>query len=202
MKVLDQGFYRRSAEVVAKDLLGKSIVRKIGRKILIAKIVETEAYPGAHDAACHAFEGRRTRRNESMFLDGGHAYVFMIYGFYFCLNAVTGARDDGQAVLIRAAEPLEGETIMRVNRGLAPKVRPGDVAGGPGKLCKALAIDKTLDGVSLRQGSLVIADGEKVASKDIAIAPRVGVDYAGDAAYLPLRFCVRGNPHVSKPRPA
>lgn len=199
-RALPLSFYRRPAEEVARDLLGRFLVRELEGERLVLRLVETEAYLGGPDRASHAWDGRRTPRNESLYLPGGHAYVYFIYGMHWCLNAVTGERDVGSAVLIRAGEPVDGEERMRENRGFVKKLKPGDLAGGPGKLCRALAVDRTLDGVRLDQGPLRITAGEPVEPAEIAAGPRIGVDYAGEAAAWPLRFAVRGNPHVSKPR--
>ncbi|HYU32771.1 MAG TPA: DNA-3-methyladenine glycosylase, partial [Thermoanaerobaculia bacterium] len=171
-----------------------------GGERLVLRLVETEAYLGAPDRASHAWGGRRTPRNESLYLPGGHAYVYFIYGMHFCLNAVTGEPDVGSAVLLRAGEPLEGEERMRENRGWPRAPRPGDLAGGPGKLCQALAVGRELDGVPLDRPPLWVARGEPVAPAEVAAGPRIGVDYAGEAAGWPLRFMVRGNGHVSRPR--
>ncbi|HYN21353.1 MAG TPA: DNA-3-methyladenine glycosylase [Thermoanaerobaculia bacterium] len=198
---LPVSFYRRPAEEVARDLLGRWLVRDLDGEGLVLRLVEVEAYLGAPDRASHAWGGRRTPRNASLYLPGGHAYVYFIYGMHWCLNAVTGEQDIGSAVLIRAGEPLEGEERMRANRRWTAKLRAGDLAGGPGKLCRALAIDRTLDGVRLDKGNLRITAGEPIDSADIAAGPRIGVDYAGEAAAWPLRFALRGNAHVSKPRP-
>lgn len=197
---LPLSFYRRPAEEVARDLLGRFLVRDLEGERLVLRLVETEAYLGGPDRASHAWDGRRTPRNESLYLPGGHAYVYFIYGMHWCLNAVTGEQDVGSAVLLRAGEPVEAEERMRENRGFVKKVKPGDLAGGPGKLCRALAVDRSLDGVRLDQGPLRITAGEPVEPGEIAAGPRVGVDYAGEAAAWPLRFAVRGNPHVSKPK--
>lgn len=196
-------FYRRPAETVARDLLGRFLVRELDGERLVLRLVETEAYLGAPDRASHAWGGRRTPRNESLYLPGGHAYVYFIYGMHWCLNAVTGEKDVGSAVLLRAGEPVEGEEKMMENRRWTRRARPGDLAGGPGKLCQALAIDRSLDGVLLDRPPLLITRGEPIGAGDanIAAGPRIGVDYAGDAAAWPLRFAVRGNGHVSKPRP-
>jgi DNA-3-methyladenine glycosylase len=202
MRALPLSFYRRPAEEVARDLLGRWLVRELDGERLVLRLVEVEAYLGAPDRASHAWGGRRTLRNESLYLPGGHAYVYFIYGMHWCLNAVTGERDVGSAVLIRAGEPVEGEERMVENRGRTRKPRPGDLAGGPGKLCQALAIDRSLDGVLLDRAPLKITQGEPVDSEEIVAGPRIGVDYAGEAAAWPLRFAIRGNPHVSKPRPA
>ena len=203
-KPLPVSFYRRPAETVARELLGRWLVRETGGERLALRLVETEAYLGTPDAASHAAGGRRTRRNESLYLPGGYAYVYFIYGMHFCLNAVTGRREVGSAVLIRAGEPVAGEEAMRRRRGLLGRrrpVRPGDVAGGPGKLCRALGVDRALDAAPLYRGELKIVEGEPVPAAAVASGPRVGVDYAGEAALWPLRFAERGNRHVSRPRP-
>jgi DNA-3-methyladenine glycosylase len=198
---LPQSFYRRPAETVARDLLGRYLVRELDGERLVLRLVETEAYLGAPDRASHAWDGRRTPRNESLYLAGGHAYVYMIYGLHFCLNAVTGEAGVGSAVLLRAGEPVAGEERMRENRGWARVPKAGDLAGGPGKLCQALAVGRELDGVRLDRPPLSITWGEAVDEAEIVASPRIGVDYAGEAALWPLRFSVRGHRHVSKPWP-
>jgi DNA-3-methyladenine glycosylase len=195
---LPQSFYRRPAEAVARDLLGRYLVRELDGERLTLRLVETEAYLGEPDRASHAWGGRRTPRNESLYLEGGHAYVYLIYGLHYCLNAVTGKAGIGSAVLLRAGEPVEGEERMRDNRGWTREPRPGDLAG---KICQALAIGRELDGVLLDQPPLFIAKGEPVVDEEIVASPRIGVDYAGEAALWPLRFSVRGHRHVSKPWP-
>jgi DNA-3-methyladenine glycosylase len=202
LRPLPKSFYRRAAEEVARDLLGCLLVHELEGERLVLRLVETEAYLGTPDPASHAWKGRRTPRNESLYLPGGHAYVYFIYGMHFCLNAVTGERDIGSAVLLRAGEPVEGEERMRENRRWPRPPRPGDLAGGPGKICQALAIGRELDGVPLNRSPLWIARGELGDPAEIVAGPRIGVDYAGEAAQWPLRFAVRGNRHVSKPWPA
>lgn len=198
---LPRSFYRRATEAVARDLLGRYLVRRLDGETLVLRLVETEAYLGAPDRASHAWNGRRTERTESLYLPGGFAYVYFIYGIHHCLNAVTGEAEIGSAVLLRAGEPVEGEETLRRLRGRQERtVRPGDLAGGPGKLCQALAIDRSLDGAPLDGGELCIAEGQPLPEDDVAAGPRVGVDYAGDAARWPLRFAIRGNSHVSRPR--
>ncbi|HUO87081.1 MAG TPA: DNA-3-methyladenine glycosylase [Thermoanaerobaculia bacterium] len=202
---LPVAFYRRPVEVVARDLLGRHLVRELDGEPLVLRIVETEAYLGAPDAASHAAGGRRTARNESLYLPGGYAYVYFVYGMHHCLNAVAGRRDEGGAVLLRAGEPVAGEERMRALRGLigegGRRVRPGEVAGGPGRLCRALAVDRAFDGGPLYRGPLRILAGEPVVDRGVARGPRIGVGYAGAAADWPLRFAVAGNLHVSRPRP-
>ncbi|HVT60450.1 MAG TPA: DNA-3-methyladenine glycosylase [Thermoanaerobaculia bacterium] len=201
LTALPAAFYRRPAEVVARELLGCLLIRRLGKELLVLRLVETEAYLGAPDCASHAWGGRRTPRNASLYLPGGHAYVYFVYGMHFCLNAVTGEADTGSAVLLRAGEPVAGEERMRAERSLARPPRPGEIAGGPAKLCRALAVDRALDGVRLDRGPLLITAGGDVAPGAVAVGPRIGVAYAGEAAAWPLRFAVAGNPHVSRPRP-
>jgi DNA-3-methyladenine glycosylase len=201
LRTLPPKFYRRPAEEVAPDLLGRFVIRELDGERLILRIVEVEAYLGATDRASHAWNGRCTERNRSLYEDGGVAYVYFIYGMNFCLNAVTGRRGNGDAVLLRAGEPLRGVETMLQHRGWSRLPRPGDVAGGPGKLCQALKVDRALDGASLSQGSLRFTEGEPVSSEEIVTGSRIGIGYAGDAATWPLRFAVRGNPHVSRPLP-
>lgn len=200
-RTLPQSFYRRPAELVARELLGRYLVRDLDGARLVLRIVETEAYLGAEDRASHAWGGRRTRRTSALFRDGGYAYVYLIYGMYHCLNAVTGDEEDGSAVLIRAGEAMEGTARMKTLRSLAREARPGDLAGGPGKLCQAMAIEGELNGTPLYEGPLRVTTGREVADSEVAIGPRVGIDYAGEAAAWPLRFCELRNREVSRPRP-
>lgn len=186
---------------MARDLLGRYLVRDLGGESLVLRLVETEAYLGARDRASHAWNGRRTARTETMYLEGGHAYVYFVYGMHWCLNAVTGPADHAEAVLLRAGEPVAGEAAMRRRRGLPAGPRAGEIAGGPARLCQALGIDRVSNGAALWRGDLRLCAGEPVADSGIAVAPRVGVAYAGEAAVWPLRFALRGNPHVSRPRP-
>lgn len=198
-RALPRAFFLRDATEVARDLLGRYLVRVLEGERLALRIVETEAYLGAIDRAAHTWGGRRTARNEAMYLAGGHAYVYFVYGMHFCLNVVTGLAEEAQAVLLRAGEPVAGEERMRYLRGLEGRVRPGQVAGGPARLCEALGVDREFNAGPLWRGPLRIAEGVPVSAAAIAAGPRVGVDYAGEAAAWELRFAVRGNPHVSKP---
>jgi DNA-3-methyladenine glycosylase len=198
-RTLPKRFYRRPAAEIAPDLLGRYLLHETAGERLILKIVETEAYLGAPDRASHAWNGRRTQRTTALYRVGGFAYVYLIYGVYHMLNVVTGESDDGSAVLLRAGEPVQGASTMRELRGLPARQRAGDVAGGPGKLCRALAIDGDSNGVPLWRGGLRILHGEPVAARDVLVGPRVGIDYAGEAAAWPLRFAVAGSPHVSRP---
>lgn len=198
---LELEFFLRDAESVARDLLGRFLVRRIeAHRRAVARIVEVEAYLGAADPASHAFGNRRTARTETMFLEGGVAYVYQIYGLHHCLNVVVGPEGQAGAVLVRAVEPVEGADWMRSNRGLDRPLRPGELGGGPGKLCQALAVDRKLDRASLRSGRLIVGAGEPVAERLVARGPRVGVDYAGEAAAWELRFAIAGHAEMSRPR--
>ena len=174
-ELLSRDFFARSALDVAPDLLGKLLVREWEGQLLSGRIVEVEAYLGAEDAASHAFRGP-TRRNRSMFGPPGHAYVYLIYGMHHCLNVVTGPEGEAQAVLIRGIQPVEGLAVMRMMRGRATL---RNLTNGPGKLCQALSIDRSLDGHDLCAGqALWLADAPRPTAP-IRTSPRIGV--RGDA---------------------
>jgi DNA-3-methyladenine glycosylase len=198
---LDRSFFERPSQAVARDLLGRFLLRELEGERLVLRLVEVEAYLGPGDRAAHTWGGRRTERVRSMYLGGGHAYVYRIYGIHHCLNVVTGRPGDGTAVLLRAGEVVEGGERMIRRRGLGGAPRAGEVAGGPGKLCQALAVDRGLDGVSLLAGELRIVAGEPVEDAEVVSGPRIGVDYAGDAAHWPLRLALGTSQEVSRPRP-
>jgi len=193
---LPRSFYSRSALDVATDLIGKVLVRRLDRLNLTGKIMETEAYVGPHDLACHASKGH-TPRTSVMFGPPGYAYVYMIYGFYFCLNVVTEPAGYPAAVLIRAVEPLENVDLMRKLRN-NPE-RETNIASGPGKLCMAMSIDKQLNGADLL-GTTIWIEDRNLDPGPIRTSPRVGVDYAGEYKDKPWRFFVDGSPHVSRVR--
>ena len=196
---LPRRFYLQDTVAVARALIGCTLWRRDVRDLLAVRIVETEAYLGANDPASHARRGLRSERNKSMYLDGGHAYVYFTYGMHWCLNVVTQEADTAEAVLLRAAEPLHGIEAMRQRRAKAK--RDFDLLNGPGKLCSALDIDKSLDGEPLFGDRLFLTRGEKVVSPDaIAISARIGIDGAGEAAHWPLRFFLRGSRSVSAHR--
>ena len=193
---LTRDFFDRPTLDVARDLLGKTLVRRLGGRTLSGMIVETEAYIGPEDLACHASKGK-TARTATMFGPAGVAYVYMIYGFYFCLNAVTEAEGYPAAVLIRAVEPLENIAVMRKLR--KNPARDTDIASGPGKLCMAMSIDKSLNGAELGGRELWVED-RNLACGEVSASPRIGVDYAGAYRDKPWRLFASGNPHVSKAR--
>jgi DNA-3-methyladenine glycosylase len=193
---LPRSFYLQDTVTVARQLLGCVLWRRLGDELLAARIVETEAYLGANDAASHARRGLRSERNRSMYLDGGHAYVYLSYGMHWCMNVVTQEADTAEAVLLRAAEPVRGIDAMRRRRPKAK--REHDLMNGPGKVCAALAVDKSLDGIALDGDLLFLTPRDIEVTDDmIAVSPRIGVDNSGDAAHWPLRFFLRGHRHVS-----
>ena len=193
---LPRSFYLHDTVTVARSLLGCVLWRVLDGELLAARLVETEAYLGANDMASHARRGLRSERNASMYLEGGHAYVYFTYGMHWCLNVVTQEADIAEAVLLRAAEPLRGIDAMRMRRPKAK--REWDLMNGPGKICMALAIDKKLDGESLAGDTLYLTGRDiDVRDEDIAVSPRIGVESSGDAAAWPLRFFLRGNRYVS-----
>ncbi|MFB5269135.1 DNA-3-methyladenine glycosylase [Paenibacillus enshidis] len=193
--------FAMSALEAAPRLLGQTLVRLTEDGEIRCRIVETESYGGAEDKGSHAYSNRRTARTETMFQPGGGAYVYLIYGMYHCLNVVTGAEDDPQAVLIRAVEPLTDRdaALMASYRGGAPK-RPYELSGGPGRLCKALRIDKSLNGIPLHQPSGPLwLEAAPPAAPDFGImrGPRINIDYAEEYASKPWRFIIENHAYNS-----
>ncbi len=182
MQKLPRAFYDRDTIIVARELLGKHLVHVTGGMKRVGRIVETEAYLGPHDLAAHSARGR-TKRTEPMFGPSGHAYVYMIYGMYFCMNVVTEPEGHASAVLLRAVEPVQN---------IEGKTR------GPGLLCSAMGIDRQLNGHDLLSNDFYIADDGTQPIHRITRRPRIGVDYAGHWAKRHLRFYIRGNPHISR----
>lgn len=174
LKLAPRSFFRRDTVAVAKSLIGAWLGRRYRGAWYGAKIVETEAYLGEKDAAAHSFRGRRTARVEPMYADGGHLYVFFVYGMHHCANIVTRRKGEPQAVLLRAAEGPEGA--------------PEKLLSGPGRFCAALGITRRASGLDLvpdGQFRVFLPRGKRVR---MSVSPRVGVDYAGEAAGWPLRF--------------
>ncbi len=192
---LPQSFYRQSTKKVAKELLGKKLVRIYKGKRISGIITETEAYLGIKDMACHSFGGRMTERLKPMYLDGGHSYVYFIYGMYFCFNVVTRTSKHPEAVLIRALEPLENIELMKSFRG---KDDLKQLTTGPGKLAQALNITKDLNGLSLAENQIFIEDHSKISPSKIVMKPRIGIDYAGEAKDWPLRYYIKDSQFISK----
>ena len=194
-RILDAKFFARDTREVARDLLDKLLVREVDGRRLWGRLVEVEAYLGPEDLAAHSKGGRRTARTEVMFGPTGHAYVYFIYGFHYMLNIVTEGKDFPAAVLIRAVEPLRGIALMKKRRGTD---EPRSLASGPGKLCEAFAIDRTLNGSDICGKVLYLQDAGEPAPK-IITTPRIGVDYAAEWKNKPFRFLIGGNTFVSKP---
>ena len=192
---LGRNFYRRSTLTVARELLGQQLVRVVDGQRLSGIIVEVEAYIGEDDAACHAACGR-TPRNEAMYSQPGIAYVYFIYGMHHCLNVVTEEEGFPAAVLFRALEPLEGLEIMRRHR---PGKPDSELTNGPAKLCQALAVDRSFNGVDLCTGEVLFVEaGRIVVPGEIETSPRVGIKADDAARSVPWRFYVKGNDFVSR----
>ncbi|QAT63127.1 MULTISPECIES: DNA-3-methyladenine glycosylase [Tissierellales] len=199
---LNDNFYLENTETVARKLLGKILVHNINGNILKGKIVETEAYMGVTDKGAHSYGGRRTKRVEIMYGPPGRAYIYFIYGMYYCLNAVTQKEGIPEAVLIRALEPLEGHDIMALNRFNKEykdltSTQITNLTNGPGKLCMAMGIDKKLNGNMLSGDTFYIEEGNND-KFDIIKTKRIGIDYAEEAKDFLLRFYIKGSPFVSK----
>jgi DNA-3-methyladenine glycosylase len=212
---LGRSFYSQPTLEVARALLGQRLVRVVDGRRTSGVVVETEAYIGEEDLACHASAGR-TNRTQVMFGPAGHAYVYFVYGMHHCLNIVTEKEGFPAAVLIRALAPAEGIELMAARRDLSERLeveigRGGPIPGpvhrsllrGPGRLCQAMAIDRTLNGESLLGDRLFIertTDRAGMAADRIIATPRIGVDYAGPWRDKPWRFVFAGSPWVSAAR--
>jgi DNA-3-methyladenine glycosylase len=193
---LGADFFARPAEIVARELLGMTLVSTIGGRQTAGRIVETEAYVGPHDDASHAAARiGRTPRNDVMFKEPGLAYVYRIYGVHWCLNAVTDRVEFPAAVLIRAIEPIVGLIEMRRRRGLDPSAPDRMIASGPGKLAASLGITGDHNEHPLDRSPLWIEQGVSIAKKDVVAGPRIGITKAAD---WPLRFHEKNSPWVSR----
>lgn len=193
---LPREFYTRpNVLAVARQLLGKRLaVAEPDGTHVSGIIIETEAYRGPEDRASHAYNGRRTKRTETMYKIGGTTYVYFVYGMYYQFNVVTNVAEIPHAVLIRALEPVGGiEWMRRRRRGQADH----NLTNGPGKLCIALGIGRKLDGADLLGDEVWLEDGEPIKSAAIASGPRIGIDYADEWVNKPWRFWIRNNPLVS-----
>lgn len=194
--------YQVDAERLAVALLGQHLVRIVDGARLVGRIVEVEAYLGEEDRAAHSFGGRRTARVEPMYLPGGHSYVYFTYGMHWCMNVVADAKDVPSACLIRALEPVKGESTMmrhRTRPDAKRTLKPRDLCSGPAKLCQAMAIDGDLNAVDLtRNHELWIEKMPTVDAGQIATGPRVGIGYAEDWVDKPLRYWIRDSRFVSR----
>ena len=193
-RILPPSFYERETEAIAREMLGTVLECETENGMASGIIVETEASLGEHDLACHAAAGR-TARTENLYGPPGIAYVYFIYGMYWCFNAVTRSEGLPSAVLVRALEPLDGIALMHKRR---PHIsHTADLTNGPGKLCTALGITGAMNGKGLHRKPLVIREGERVADDVVDVTTRVGITRCAD---WPLRWIVRGNRYVSKGR--
>lgn len=199
---IDRTFYNRNTVDVARELLGKVLARKINGLTLKGRIVETEAYLGVIDKAAHSYGGKKTKRVEIMYGPPGRAYIYLIYGMYYCFNVVTKEEGVPEAVLIRGIEPLEGIETMSQNRydkslSQLTSCQYKNLSNGPGKLCIAMNLDKSLNGEDLCGNRLYIEEG-LVDDFNIVSCKRIGIDYAEEAKDFLLRFYIKNNKFVSK----
>lgn len=191
-RVLPRAFYERETEIVAREMLGTVLECETDVGVASGIIVETEAYLGEHDLACHAAAGR-TARTEALYGPPGTSYVYFIYGMYWCFNAVTRTEGLPSAVLVRAIEPFTGTALMRKRR---PRIKNEvDLTNGPGKLCTALGITGSMSAKSLQRKPLIIREGETIPDENVEVTTRIGITRSAD---WPLRWAVRGNRFVSR----
>jgi DNA-3-methyladenine glycosylase len=206
LEKLPRSFYLRATKTVARDLLGKYLIRRWERVLLIGRIVEVEAYLGSHDPASHAYHGP-TRRNSVMFRQGGHLYVYFTYGMHFCCNIVTEGEGTGHAVLLRAVEPVRGAPVMARLRGLGdpgtddaplPSSVLVSLCNGPGKVCQAFGIGRMHNGTDLCGTTIWIAGASPSVPVRIATSTRIGIRKGEKHRW---RYFLKDNPFVSKGRP-
>ena len=194
--ILQESFYQQNTINIARELLGKILVHESKEATTSGKIVETEAYLGPEDRAAHSSGGRRTARNEVMYGQKGFAYVYFIYGLYYCFNITTGNfMGKPEAVLIRALEPVAGEKIMAKRR--SQQVNSANLTNGPSKLCMAMGISKDQNKKDMTAPPLYVEDASLVSQDHIVETSRVGVDYSGEWKNKPLRFYIRNTRFVS-----
>lgn len=204
---LTRSFFTKPSLTVAQKLLGQIIVRKIGKRTIKGIIVETEAYPGPHDRASHAYKGRRTARTEVEWREGGYVYIYLVYGMYYQLNFTTGKAGYPECVLIRALEPLSDKQYSDMRKvkkhksqNISHVALPMSLANGPGKLCNWLRLDKSFYAEDLiKSKRLWLEKGVSIPTKNIARGPRINIDYAGKHyASRHWRFWIKQHPAVSK----
>ena len=199
MRITNPIFFTVSAVELAQKLLGKILVRNINGKLIKVKIVETEAYIGKIDRACHAHLENRSRwKSVALNNRGGCAYVYLIYNTYYCFNIASSVAGDPQGVLIRAAEPLESHTIP-VSSHQDERKKIHYYTNGPGKLCRVLSIDISLNNVDLTTSDLIyLEDAPEISQDQIIATTRVNIDYAGEDKDRLWRFYIKDNPFVSR----
>ncbi|MDD4278235.1 MAG: DNA-3-methyladenine glycosylase [Candidatus Sumerlaeales bacterium] len=195
---ISRAWLARPTLTVARQLLGCYLVHDTSEGVYVGRIVETEAYCGPEDKGAHSSGGKRTKRNEVMFGEAGHAYVYLIYGMYWCVNVTTDLPSRPHAVLIRALQPVQGIDLMRKN---SPGIKKeNDLCKGPGRLCRAMDISGKQYGLALfeKQSSLCLCKGKLLSTEDVQESPRIGIPYAEEYADLPWRFSIHDNPCVSR----
>lgn len=199
MEKLSRGFFSRDAIEVSQDLLGKKLVHKTKEAKTSGMIVETEAYKGPEDKASHAYGNLKTERTKAQFLDGGHTYIYLIYGMYYCFNIVVSEKDKPEAVLIRGLEPLEGVDVMKERRELEDlENNKTNLTNGPGKLCEAMNLTKKENRVDLCSSkNLYLTKYKEIPENRIIQTKRINVDYAEEAKDYPWRFYIKDNRFVS-----
>ncbi len=193
--MLNRDFYLREAALVAPELLGKLLIHRTSEGLASGMIVEVEAYSGAIDRGAHSYPNKRTPRTEIQFGEGGYAYVYSIYGMHCCFNVVTNKSDIPEVVLVRALEPVDGIDLMMSRRNTQNTL---ELCSGPGKLCSALGISKANYGDDLCGSTLFIEERMAVLPNEIAVSPRVNIDYAGEDAKLLWRYFIKDSKFVSK----
>ncbi len=194
-KILETKFYQRPTIKVAKELLGKKLCRKLPNgEIISGLIVETEAYLGVIDEACHSYKHKKTPRTMVMYECGGISYVYFIYGMYYCFNVVTSKKEHPEAVLIRALQPMDGIELMKLK---SQQTNISKILNGPGKICKVFEIDKSLNGHDLTKSPLWIEDAMKVPTRQICKSKRINIGTEGEWVDKPLRFSIKDTPYIS-----
>ncbi|MCX7018242.1 MAG: DNA-3-methyladenine glycosylase [bacterium] len=191
-------FFTRSTPLVARALLGSILVHNAPEGLTAGRIAETEAYCGPHDRASHSCGNRLTQRNHAMFGAKGHAYIYLIYGMYWCFNIVSGPHGKPQAVLVRALEPILGMELMRARLGAPSHASAHSLCRGPGKLCRAMGITREHYEDDLNGTRLFLAPASHPACKRVTVTPRINIQYAGAYAHKPWRYFITGNPCVSQ----
>lgn len=208
---MEKNFFENNGLYIAKNILGKFLIRKYEDTQIVTKIVETEGYMGIKDKAAHVYNDKKTDRTKPLYLEGGHIYVYLIYGMYNCLNISANLKDIPECVLIRAVEPIEGFEKISFNRYKKPykelnSYQKKNITNGPGKLCMALEIDRSFNSKFILDGELYISDfyidenGEKVYSDDdfeVVESKRINIDYAEEAKDYLWRFYIKDNKYVS-----
>lgn len=198
---LERSFYERDTLIVAKELLGLVLVHITPKGVTKGKIVETEAYMGPEDKGAHSYGGKHTPRMDPLYKTGGFAYIYQLHGYNYCLNVVTQKENMPQAVLIRAIEPVEGIELMTKRRNIdfSTKSNFKNLTNGPSKLCHALSIDTSLNGIDLCENELFITSGTGLKeSKEIVATKRIHIDYAEEYKDKMWRFLLKGNEFISR----